>query len=81
MDLSYIMNELGEERVHGVVGCVHDVADGAYACEFEPALDLVRAGLDLHIPNEPDHKAWIQLRGGDFDFDQLPHRLTCRTAL
>ena len=36
---------------HGVIGRVHDVVDRTHARQFESALDLIGAGLDLDVAN------------------------------
>ncbi len=60
---------------HGVIGRIHDVVDGAHAREFQSALDLVRAGFDFHVADQSHHKARIEFRVGNFDFDKVGHRL------
>ena len=57
------------EFEHGVVGRIDDVIDRAHAREFESALNLIRAGFDLHIADQACHETRIKFRVADLDFN------------
>ena len=56
---------------HGVVGRVHDVVDRTHARQFEPSLDVVGAGLDLHVADQSQHKARVERGVGNFNGSEI----------
>ena len=61
----------GMERLaklkHCIVGGIHNAVDGAHARQLKPPLDLIGAGFDLYISDEPKHKTRVEIGLGDLD--------------